>query len=183
VEQTLSESGDIHKTAQDVIYADLIDAAAESCQFDSWDKWASRAVSTTMNWDEDAHERLFKFLNKILGAVWPKTLPELESALKKLTYEVNEAIQMFMEHCEPSRLRDDTLVEERFYKSHGWIEDDKVYQQLFNEYDAWQDKCKEHVIEATKAANWLADVVRHDINPLFLPLRVNFLLSWDPMTC
>jgi len=71
VEQTLSESKDIHKTAQDIIYADLVDAAAEACQFESWDKWASRAVAPTMIWNEDAHRRLFEFYNKILGAVWP----------------------------------------------------------------------------------------------------------------
>ena len=180
VEQTLTESKDVQKTAQDVIYADLIDAAAEACQFDSWDKWASRALSTNMNWDEDAHKRLFKFLNKILGAVWPKTLPELKCALKKLTYEIYEAIQTFEEHCEPSKAKDNIMVEERFYKSHGWIEDDKVYQQLFNEYDAWQDKCKKHVIEATKAANWLADVVRRDINPLFFATKGKFFVIMGP---
>ncbi len=180
VEQTLSESKDMRKTAQDVIYADLIDTTVEACQFESWDKWASRALSTTMNWDEGAHERLFKFYNKIIGAVWPKTLPELECALKKLTYEIYEAIQTFDEHCEPSKAKDNILVEERFYKSRGWIEDDNVYQQLFNEYDAWQKKCKNHVIEATKAVNWLADVVRRDINPLFFATKGKFFVIMGP---
>jgi hypothetical protein len=123
VQHTLSEDKDSLKTAQNVIYADLIDAMVEACQLDSWDKWAYRAASTNMNWDEDAHERLFKFYNKILGAIWPKTLPELECALKKLTYEIYEAIQTFVEHCKHSEARDGVLVEERFYKSRGWIED------------------------------------------------------------
>ncbi len=180
VQQTLSESGDIRKTAQDVIYADLIDATVEACQLDSWDKWASRALSTNMNWDEDAPRRLFEFLNKIIGAVWPKTLPELECALKKLTYETHAAIATFCEHCETSKTRDNILVEERFYRSQGWIEDHDVYQQLFNEYDAWQDKCKKHVIEATKAANWLADVVRRDINPLFFATKGRFFVIMGP---
>ena len=180
VEQTLSERADLRKTAQDVIYADLIDAAVEACQLDSWDKWASRALSPDMSWDEGAHERLFKFLNKILGAVWPKTLPELECALKKLAYEIYEAIQTFEEHCEPSKAKDNILVEERFYKSHGWIEDDNVYQQLFNEYEAWHDKCEKHVIEATKAANWLADVVRRDVNPLFFATKGKFFVIMGP---
>jgi len=133
-----------------------------------------------MQWDEDSHRRLFEFYNKIIGAVWPKTLPELECALKKLTYEIYEAIQTLEEHCEPSKAKDNILVEERFYKSHGWIEDDKVYQQLFNEYDAWQKKCKNHVIEATKAANWFADVVRRDINPLFFATKGKFFVIMGP---
>jgi len=180
VEEKFSESKDLRETSQDVIYADLIDATVEACQLDSWDKWVSRALSTTMNWDEDAHSRLFEFYNKIIGAVWPKTLPELECTLKKLTYEIYEAIETFIEHCEPSKTRDNILVEERFYKSQGWIEDDKVYQQLFNEYDAWQKKCKNHIIEATKAANWFADVVRRDINPLFFATKGKFFVIMGP---
>lgn len=180
VEHTLSESKDSIKTVQSVIYADLIDTTVEACQFDSWDKWASRALSTDMNWDEDSHKRIFEFYNKILGAIWPKTLPELECALKKLTYEVHWAFETFVEHCAPSKTRDGVLVEERFYKSQGWIEDDKIYQQLFGEYKTWNEKCQTHVIEATKAANWFADVVRRDINPLFLATKGKFFVIMGP---
>ena len=180
VEQTYSGSKDIRKTAQNVIYADLIDATVETCQLDTWDKWASRALSTNMNWDEDAHQRLFEFLNKIIGAVWPNTLPEFECALKKLTYEIYESIQTFAEHCKPSETKDNIEVEEMFYKSRGWIEDDKQYHQLFNEYDAWQNRCKGHVIEATKAVNWLADVVRRDLNPLFFATKGKFFVIMGP---
>ena len=180
VGHTLSEAKDSLKTAQSVIYADLIDATVEACQLDNWDKWASRAVSTNMNWDEDRHDRLFKFYNKILGAIWPKTLPELECSLKKLTYEIYEAVQTFDEHCKPSKSRDGILVEERFYKSQGWIEDDNEYQQLFKQYDAWQNKCKDHMIEATKAANWLADIVRRDVNPLFFGTKGKFFVIMGP---
>jgi hypothetical protein len=180
VESTLSENKDMRKTAEKVIYADLIDTAVEACQFDSWDKWASRALSTNMNWDEEAHKRLFEFLNKIIGTVWPKTLPELECSLKKLTYEIYEAVQTFMEHCDFSKRKNGILVEELFYKSRGWIEDDNEYQQLFNEYKAWHDKCENHVIEATKAANWFADIVRRDVNPLFFAIKGKFFVIMGP---
>jgi hypothetical protein len=180
VQHTLSEDKDSSKTAQNVVYADLIDAAVEACQLDSWDKWASRATSTNMNWDEDAHDRLFKFYNRVLGAIWPKTLTELECALKKLTYEIYEAIQMFVEHCKSSGQKDGILVEERFYKSRGWIEDKDEYNQLFKEYETWQKKCEGHVIEATKAVNWLADIVRRDINPLFFATKGKFFIIMGP---
>lgn len=180
VEHKFSESRDSLQTAQSVIYADLIDATVEACQFDSWTKWASRAVSTTMNWDEDSHNRLFDFYNKIIGAIWPKTLPELECALKKLTYEIWQAINTFCEHCDDSKTKDGTLVEDRFYKSRGWIEDDQLYQQLFQEYDAWHSKCRNHVVEATRAVNWFADVVRRDINPSFYATKGKFFIIMGP---
>lgn len=180
VESTLSERKDIKKAAEEIVYGNLIDIVVEACQLDTWDKWASRALSTNMNWDEDAHNRLFEFLNKIIGAVWPKTLPELECSIKKLTYEIYEAIQTFMEHCKYGQKDDGRLYEELFYKSRGWIEDDNEYQQLFNEYDDWQKKCKKHVIEATKAANWFADIVRRDINPLFFATKGKFFVIMGP---
>jgi len=180
VAHKFSESKDSLQTAQSVIYADLIDATVEACQFDSWTKWASRAVSTNMNWDENSQDRLFDFYNKIIGAIWPKTLPELECALKKLTYEIWQAINTFSEHCDPSKTKDGRLVEDRFYKSRGWIEDDELYQQLFKEYDAWQSKCKKHVVAATKAVNWFADVVRRDINPLFYATKGKFFIIMGP---
>lgn len=179
IEHTLSESKDSTKTAQSVIYADLIDATVEACQLDTWDKWAARALSTNMNWDASASVRLFAFYNKMLGAVWPKTLPELECALKKLTHEIYEANQTFLEHCQPSKTIDGVLVEEEFYKSRGWIEQDE-YKQLFKEYEAWQNKCQNHLKEATKAANWLADVVRRDLNPLFFATKGKFFVIMGP---
>ena len=97
-----------------------------------------------------------------------------------MTYEIYEAIQTFVEHCDFSKTRDGILVEERFYKSRGWIEDDNEYQQLFNEYKAWNEKCQNHVIEATKAANWLADVVRRDVNPLFFATKGKFFVIMGP---
>jgi hypothetical protein len=182
VEQTLSESRDLKKTAQDIVYADLIDAAVEACKLNNWDEWASRALSTDMRWDNASQERIFKFLNKILGAVWPGTLSELECALKKLAFEMHEAIETFCQHCKIYEARDDMLIEERFYKSRGWIEDNEEYQSLFKEYEDWKDKCYKHVIEATKAANWLADVVRRDINPLFFATEGKFYVVTGPHT-
>lgn len=180
VEHKLSESKDSVITAQSVIYADLIDTTVEACQLDTWDKWASRALSTNMNWDEEAYKRLFEFYNKILGAIWPKTLPELECSIKRLTYEIYEAFQTFVEHCEPSKTKDGVLVEERFYRSRGWIEDDNEYKKLFNEYETWNEKCQKHVIEATKAVNWFAEVVRRDINPLFFAIKGKFFVIMGP---
>jgi hypothetical protein len=133
-----------------------------------------------MNWDEDAHIRLLEFYNKILGAIWPKTLPELECSLKKLTYEIYEAFEKFAAHCEPSKTHEGILDEERFHKSRGWIEDDNEYHQLVNEYESWREKCRSHVIEATKAANWLAEVVRRDINPLFFATKGKFFVIMGP---
>lgn len=178
VESTLSESKDMRKTAQDVIYADLIDAAVEACRLDNWDKWASNALSTYMVWDKDAPRRIFEFHNKILGAIWPNTLPELECSLKKLAYELHAAINTFSEHCDLDKGDAERLVEVKFYHISEW--NPKLYAELSAEYNKWHEKCETHVIEATKAANWLADVVRRDVNPLFFATKGKFFVIMGP---
>lgn len=177
VEHTLSQAKD--STVQSVVYAELIDATVSACQLETWTEWASRAVSTTMKWDDRLTHRLFPFYNKVLGAVWPKTLPELECAIKRLTYEVYEANQIFLEHCKPSRDNDEILVEDRFYHSERWLPDEE-YRERFAEYEYWQKKCYTHMRDATKAANWLADVVRRDVNPFFFATKGKFHLIMGP---
>ena len=112
--------------------------------------------------------------------MWPTTLPELECALKRLTYEIYQAIQTFMEHCEPRDTKKGTILEEeRFYRTRGMLERSE-YVRLLAEYEAWQGQCVNHVIEATKAVNWFADVVRRDVNPLFFATKGKFFVIMGP---
>ncbi|KTB48080.1 HNH endonuclease [Dehalogenimonas alkenigignens] len=179
VERSLVGKKDTLETAQAVIYGNLIDSVVEACQLDTWDTWASRAAALTIRWDKDAHDRLFRFKNKIIGAIWPKTLPELECTIKMVTYELYEAVQTFALHCKPSTTKIEYMVEDVFYKTQGWLPQ-KEYDELFEEYKCWHTKCENHIIEATKAINWLADVVRRDINPLFYATKGKFFLILGP---
>jgi len=69
VDHTLADTR--QSTVQSVVYAELIDATVVACQLETWTDWATRTVSTNMNWDVHAPERLFPFYNKVLGSVAP----------------------------------------------------------------------------------------------------------------
>jgi hypothetical protein len=88
---------------------------------------------------------------------------------------MHEAIETFVQHCE---LKNDGLFEVKFYRIPEW--NPSEYKRLSKEYDAWHDKCEQLVIEATKAANWLADVVRRDVNPLFYATKGKFFIIMGP---
>jgi hypothetical protein len=131
-----------------------------------------------MQWDRDAPKRIFKFQNKMIGAIWPNNLPELECLLKKLAYELHEAINTFSGHCEVDKGNTGRLVEIKFYHIPEW--NPKLYAKLSDEYDKWHKKCQNHIREATKTVNWFADIIRRDINPLFFTTKGKFFIIEGP---
>ncbi len=65
----------------------------------------------------------------------------------------------------------------KFYKSLGWNEN---YDRDGKIYDNWIDDCHNLIREATKAANWFADSVRKEINPMFFAEKGKFLIEHGP---
>ena len=175
VEQTLSQANDLKKVAQEVVYSNLIDVAVEDCRFAEWEGQTSWALAPIPEWDRNAPERLFKFRQKIISAAWPDTLPELEGSLKTLSIVLLEAVKTFKRHSE---VQGDHLTAIQFYKIDEW--NPELYDKLGKEFDKWVDQCHELVFEATKAANWVAEIVRRDINPLFFAIEGKFLVTYGP---
>lgn len=112
----------------------------------------------------------------LLAAAWPGTMPELEAALQTLAIAAHEASRMFMRHAE---LHDDKFRAIQFYKIEEW--NPKRYRALLSEWEQWTDACYEWVYEATQAANWVADTVRRELNPLFFAKEGKFIVTQGPM--
>ena len=74
-----------------------------------------------------------------------------------------------MEH---SKLYEDTYYPDKFYKTGGW---NVNYEEDVEKYKQWIQECHNWLVEATKSANWFADVVRRDINPMFFAEKGRFL--------
>jgi len=175
VEESLSKTKDEKKVAQQVVYSNLIDAAVEDCRLKNWEGWTSWALAPVARWDKDAPHRLFKFRQKILAAAFPGILPELERALQTLSIAMLQAINTFIEHCDEDR--EGNLRAILFYKEGR---NGEKRSQLLSLFEEWQDQCNDFVIEATKAANWVAEVVRKYINPLFFAIKGKFLVTYGP---
>jgi hypothetical protein len=87
---------------------------------------------------------------------------------------LHRAAQLFLEHSET---HNDRLYPFKFYKAHGF---NKNYNEDVERYTEWIDQCHHLIREATKAANWFADVVRQDINPMFFAEKGKFLVIEGP---
>jgi len=69
---------------------------------------------------------------------------------------------------------------DRFYRMVEYEEVEAI--RLQKEWDAWIDECYSLIYEATKAANWFAEVVRRDINPLFFAADGKFIIVEGPLS-
>lgn len=161
----------------DLIYASLIDHAVEACQLERWNYWASHASSPSSFWEKEAPDRLHDFRARIIAAVWPGALLELECSLDKLSELCFQASDTFILHAE-------------LYPGTQWLRAVSFYRQekpgseehvkALEDFGAWTKQCDELIVEATKAANWFAEVVRRDFNPLFFAVEGKFLLTTGP---
>ncbi|XXX72963.1 toll/interleukin-1 receptor domain-containing protein [Sorangium sp. So ce134] len=158
------------------LYSHLVSTVATLLDLDNWSNWTRGAVAPDMRWRGDWSDRLFSLHRKLNAAVWPGTIPELESSMNALFQFTYSAFDLFSEHSHLAG--EGVLVATKFYQIPEW--DPARYEALSQAYGAWQDACVELVREATRAANWFAATVRRHLNPMFFLLEGKFQLLEGP---
>lgn len=171
VEQQLGAHDEKTRVAHEV-YASLIDAAVEACDFQNWNEWASRVIGSLPTWRDDAASTVYRFRQRIIGAAWPGTNPELERALQTLSICMNAAAQRFLAETET---RGDERVEVKYYKQRVYEQSD--YEFLSDRWQSWIWHMELLIRQATRAANWVAAVFRRDLNPAFFAVTGKFTLT------
>lgn len=178
VQQTLAETVDSKKVINQAIVASIVDHAVDKCRLAEWQSWTSYALSPEPRWPSDLPDLVFRFQEKVMAAVWPEgeEFEELKRATTTLAILINRAAQTFLEHSEK---RGDTLHPHKFYSREGRYNPN--YNKDLHRYVEWVEQCYALVAEATKAANWFADVVRRDVNPMFFAVEGKFLVTEGPL--
>lgn len=177
VNETLSNTVDQFRIAKQVGITAIIDAAVKYCDLENWKSWTSFALSTNLVWEAWRPDEIFEFRQKVIAAIWPDEYMELKSAATELSVKLHLAAQEFMRH---SIRRGDYLYPVKFYKD---IDNNPNYNEGVKEYIEWINNCHSKLIEATKAANWFADVVRRDINPMFFAEGKFLTMEGDFIGC
>jgi len=177
VEENLAEASDLSKVAENLVYTDLIDSAVKYCNFDGWDSWAGLLTSPIRKCRSGFVDEIIEFSKKEFKTIWPGKLPELERAVKTLSMVTSDMIHIFTNHVES---KGEWLFEDRVY-THAAGGDPEQYIKICEEYEHWGKDVDDLVVEATKAANWLADVVRRDINPTFYITKGKFSITYGPL--
>jgi hypothetical protein len=174
VRETLADSADVKSLAKQVATTAIIDSAVELCSLDTWQQWTSSALAADACWEKSRPGKLFKFRQRVYAAIWPEGYEELERATTTLSILAHRASEKFLEHA---RLSEDVYVVDRFYQTGTF---NPQYDRDLKRFNVWQVECARSIHEASKAANWFADVVRRDINPMFFAERGKFLITEGP---
>jgi hypothetical protein len=174
-EKSRVSAADKVKQANDYIYADIVDTAAKLCVFENWESWTSHPLSASPSWQKEWMDNVEELRRRIIRAVWPGTIPELERALKTLSLNLTMALKVFCEHCEMGE--EGWFREVKFYKVGRWNEN---YDRDLAAYKEWLKEHDSFIYEATKSANWVADVVRRELNPSFFAVPGKFVVTSGP---
>lgn len=176
VKETLGDSADVSLLAKQVAVTSIIDGAVELCDLQNWKIWASNALSPDPSWRLDLPDKIFEFRQRVAAAIWPAEFDELKRSATSLAILLHQAATTFMEHSAHSH---DRYLPYKFYKALGF---NPNYHEDLARYQQWLDECWRLVREATKAANWFADVVRRDINPMFFAEHGKFVILEGPFS-
>jgi hypothetical protein len=174
VKEKLGDDSDQFALAKQVAVTSIIDSAVELCDLANWKNWTSWALSPDPRWHESFPDKLFEFRQRVAAAIWPAEHEELKRATTTLAVLLQQAVSKHQEHAICSNGQ---YHPHKFYKGNGF---NPNYDEDLDKYDAWLQECFRLVREASKAANWFAEVVRRDINPMFFAEAGKFVILEGP---
>jgi hypothetical protein len=174
VTETLSETVDHVKLAKQTILSSIVDAAVSSCRLEEWQNWTSFALAPDPEWPKELPDEIFEFRKRVIAAIWPDEFQEIKRAAVSFSILLHRAAQLFLKHSET---HGDRLYPFKFYNTNNYNEN---YDKDLQKYREWIVQCHQLIREATKAANWFADVVRQDVNPMFFAEKGKFLVMEGP---
>ena len=176
VQDKLADVFDIHKDAADVVYTTLIDAAVSHLNLSLWSSWASVAGSSSSHqWPEEMEESIVLFERKVRAAIWPSgenRIKSLETSIKNLANVSIDALKILCQHCESGK--------PGWNKAHKFYKEpfpNPAYEKELQEYEDWENQLRDKFVEFCKAANYFADEVRANINPMFFLENGRFMFG------
>ena len=158
VSDRLSNDTNRYKLANNLAVTSIVDSAVKYCKLTDWIVWTSWALAASPRWEKEFTNDIYTFRQKVIGAIWPEEFNELKAACINFSILLNQSAQFFLQHSE---LQGDTYYQHKFYR------DSRNYNAELAKFNEWELSCYKKIIEATKAANYFADIIRRDVNPMF----------------
>jgi hypothetical protein len=155
---------DAIKQADDERWAGYIEEWASRADLDSWLDRTYSLLQPTPGVSHDFFSRLSALREWILSRVWPDRYPHLRGALENFRMVVGDFVNVFDEYSE---LEQDGsfLRTERFYKIREW--NPELYELLLKRYEFHVDLVHDLTCEMTRAANFVCDKVRENLDSSF----------------
>ena len=100
----------------------------------------------------------------ILSRVWPESYPDLREALENFRIVVGDLVNVFNQHSK-SEADSPFLETKRIYQIEEW--NPRLYDRLLKRYEFHVDLLHDLTCEMTRAANYVCDKVRRNLDKSF----------------
>jgi hypothetical protein len=144
-------------------YASIVEEWVRRADLEQWEAWTSWLLSADSPAITQARCDQLEELGKwLVSRIWLRRWPELEQALHNFRNVLQDFLLIFHRHSngEGEELR--TL---KFYKIPEWNE--ARYHRLLEQYERHVALVQDYVLELTRAANFVCDLVRQHLDPSF----------------
>jgi hypothetical protein len=144
---------------EEEVCASYIDEWSQQADLTSWRGWTSWLLSPQPSMSRSMFTGLQRLRDWLLSRIWPQLCPKVQQSLLNFRLVLNDFLLVFSEHSEDHR--EDMLITAKFYKINQW--DEKLYKELGDRYDRHVDLIQDLVLELTRAANYVCDMVRLEL--------------------
>lgn len=173
------QTADPKKLLDEEFYGGIIDEIAAKSHFNDWLVWSSWILSCgqpelTREYDNDLFE-LRRWLAK--RPKWPGRYPKLELAIVNFANVLKDFRNEFRRHAVKTG-DGELLMTEKFYKILDW--DEARYARLLKEYEFHVDLVQDLMLELTRAANLLIELVREFLLPNYMHHEGDLMIQTGP---
>jgi len=146
------------------VYAAYVEEFASRADLNNWTAWSSGLFSSGyQSIAKKRYQDLTELRNWLFSRIWPQRIPELERAFTNFRTVLQDLQLTFGKHSE--EFGADRLGTEKFYKIREW--DPPRYKYLGDKYDFYLGLVEDLMLELTRAANYICDLVRRHLDPGF----------------
>jgi hypothetical protein len=111
---------------------------------------------------------LDRLVLQLMKAPMPGAMVDIERAIATFRFRAEHLKRVSMIHMEPDEADESMYRASLFYKAMDW---NPNYGRDLQAYNAWMDEIERLTIELTGTANWICDLVRRDLNPMFYAIE------------
>jgi hypothetical protein len=174
-------SPDVDKQSDDLVYATYIEKWIEFAQIEDWKNWTTSVLSNGQPSISIENFKKLQELNEyIFSRVWPKRYEKIEFAFMNFRAVLNDFINVFSKYIEVIGSKDNQYyLTEKFYKrSQDW--DYEKYSELLKKFDYHVDLVEDLMLELTRWANYICDMIRNYFMRSFRIKEGALLISTGP---
>jgi len=159
-------------SSKEVISA-IIEPVVILADLSNWAIWTSWALGVDPHWEKNRPSQASELRKKVVGTIWPDGYEELKRATVTLSLLLYDAAKIYRANSELNH-SGTTYNPIKFYKH---LRNNPNYEADLERYNNWLDACHDAIREATKAANWFAEVVRREVDSKFFAKEGWFLID------